>query len=221
MLPAAIGYAWGGWTAALGAFLIAGVARVVAVQLCTFCINSLCHYIGKQTYSSRCSARDSWLMSLVTFGEGYHNYHHEFPYDYRNGVKPWQFDPTKWIIWMLSKVGLARWGPARTILCAEFAAVTLGIRRPNVPAFIAICHSLLSSGSDPSPVRGGYAYGMNKALVQAEAERVHCPQIDRRAVKADPKRVFVAYLGCIIYNPLINPSGNAHTAAPLPCFRNP
>ena len=47
-------------------------------------------------------------MSLVTFGEGYHNYHHEFPYDYRNGVKPWQFDPTKWIIWTLSKVGLAR-----------------------------------------------------------------------------------------------------------------
>ena len=74
-----------------------------------------------------------------------------------------------------------------------------------MPAFIAICHSLLSSGSDPSPVRGGYAYGMNKAPVQAEAERVHCPQIDRRAVKADSKRVFVAYLGCIIYNPLITP----------------
>ena len=125
VLPAAIGYAWGGWTAALGAFLIAGVARVVVVQHCTFCINSLCHYVGKQTYSSRCSARDSWLMSLVTFGEGYHNYHHEFPYDYRNGVKPWQFDPTKWIIWTLSKVGLAnklRRVPADTILRAELAA---------------------------------------------------------------------------------------------------
>ena len=108
VLPTAIGYAWGGWATGLGAFLIAGVARVVAVQHCTFCINSLCHYIGKQTYSSRCSARDSWLMSLVTFGEGYHNYHHEFPYDYRNGVKPWQFDPTKWIIWTLSKVGFTR-----------------------------------------------------------------------------------------------------------------
>ena len=124
-LPASIGYAWGGWTAALGAFLIAGVARVVVVQHCTFCINSLCHYIGKQTYSSRCSARDSWLMAVVTFGEGYHNYHHEFPYDYRNGVKPWQFDPTKWIIWALSKIGLAkklRRVPADTILRAELAA---------------------------------------------------------------------------------------------------
>ena len=125
VLPALIGYAWGGWTTALGAFLIAGVARVVVVQHCTFCINSLCHYIGKQTYSRKCSARDSWLMSIVTFGEGYHNYHHEFPYDYRNGVKPWQFDPTKWIIWTLSRVGLAcklRRVPADTILRAELAA---------------------------------------------------------------------------------------------------
>jgi stearoyl-CoA desaturase (delta-9 desaturase) len=45
-------------------------------------------------------------MALFTFGEGYHNYHHEFQHDYRNGVKPWQFDPTKWSIWILSKVGL-------------------------------------------------------------------------------------------------------------------
>ncbi|MFZ0709591.1 MAG: fatty acid desaturase [Terrimicrobiaceae bacterium] len=125
LLPAVLGYAWEGWTAALGAFLIAGVARVVVLQHCTFCINSLCHYIGKQTYSSRCSARDSWLTALVTFGEGYHNYHHEFPYDYRNGVKPWQFDPTKWIIWTLSKVGLVnklRRVPADAILRAELAA---------------------------------------------------------------------------------------------------
>lgn len=107
VIPAAIGYAWGGWSAALGAFLIAGVARVVVLQHCTFCINSLCHYIGKQPYSSKCSARDSWLTAILTFGEGYHNYHHEFQHDYRNGVKPWQFDPTKWIIWTLNLVGLA------------------------------------------------------------------------------------------------------------------
>ena len=70
-------------------------------------------------------ARDSWIMAVVTFGEGYHNYHHEFQHDYRNGVKPWQFDPTKWIIWTLSKVGLAknlRRVPADTILRAELAA---------------------------------------------------------------------------------------------------
>jgi len=78
----------------------------VVLQHATFCINSLCHYIGAQPYSSKCSARDSWLLAIVTFGEGYHNYHHEFQHDYRNGVKPWQIDPTKWIIWILSKIGL-------------------------------------------------------------------------------------------------------------------
>jgi stearoyl-CoA desaturase (Delta-9 desaturase) len=124
ILPSAIGYAWGGWESALGAFLIAGVARVVFLQHCTFCINSLCHYIGKRPYSTRCSARDSWLMAIVTFGEGYHNYHHEFQHDYRNGVKPWQFDPTKWIIWTLAKFGLAenlRRVPSEKILLAELA----------------------------------------------------------------------------------------------------
>jgi stearoyl-CoA desaturase (delta-9 desaturase) len=40
-------------------------------------------------------------------GEGYHNYHHEFQHDYRNGVKPWQFDPTKRLIWTLSKLDLS------------------------------------------------------------------------------------------------------------------
>ena len=93
-----IGFLWGSWVSASGAFLIAGVARVVVLQHCTFCINSLCHYLGTRPYSSRCSARDSWFMALLTFGEGYHNYHHEFQHDYRNGVKPWQWDPTKWLI---------------------------------------------------------------------------------------------------------------------------
>jgi stearoyl-CoA desaturase (delta-9 desaturase) len=45
-------------------------------------------------------------MALFTMGEGYHNYHHEFQHDYRNGVKPWQWDPTKWLIWSFSKIGL-------------------------------------------------------------------------------------------------------------------
>ncbi|MDB6148828.1 MAG: Stearoyl-CoA 9-desaturase [Chthoniobacter sp.] len=122
VLPAAIGFAYGGWVSALGAFLIAGVARVVFLQHCTFCINSLCHYIGKRPYSSTCSARDSWIMAVFTFGEGYHNFHHHFQHDYRNGVKPWQFDPTKWIIWTLSKLGLAeklRTVPSEKILLAE------------------------------------------------------------------------------------------------------
>ncbi|MBM3846684.1 MAG: acyl-CoA desaturase [Verrucomicrobia bacterium] len=123
-VPAVIGFLYGGWVHALGAFLIAGVARVVFVQHMTFFINSLCHTIGNRPYSSTCSARDSGIMALFTFGEGYHNYHHEFQHDYRNGVKPWQFDPTKWAIWSLAKLGLAsnlRRVPDEKIQLAEIA----------------------------------------------------------------------------------------------------
>ena len=91
--PSLLGFWWNGWQGALGAFLIAGVARIVVLQHCTFLINSACHTIGRQPYSTKCSARDSLFLAFFTFGEGYHNYHHEFQHDYRNGVKPWQFDP--------------------------------------------------------------------------------------------------------------------------------
>jgi stearoyl-CoA desaturase (delta-9 desaturase) len=106
VLPSLAGFLYDGWVGALGGFLIGGIARVVVIQHTTFFINSACHCMGRQPYSTRCSARDSFFLALFTMGEGYHNYHHEFQFDYRNGVKPWQFDPTKWILWVLSKVGV-------------------------------------------------------------------------------------------------------------------
>ena len=123
-LPALLGGLWNGWVGALGGLLIGGVARTVFVQHMTFFINSLCHTLGSRPYSSRNTARDSAIMALFTFGEGYHNFHHAFQHDYRNGVKPWQFDPTKWTIWALNKLGLAhhlRRVPAERILLAEIA----------------------------------------------------------------------------------------------------
>lgn len=133
ILPTAIcGLYYGTWEAALGGFLIVGVLRTVVVQHATFFINSACHYIGSQPYSSSHSARDSWLMAIFTFGEGYHNFHHEFQHDYRNGVKPWQIDPTKWLIWLLSKVGMTselRTVSEAKILLAELKQARLKIQQ--------------------------------------------------------------------------------------------
>ena len=64
--------------------------------------------IGVQPYSLKNTARDSIVTALLTFGEGYHNFHHRFQSDYRNGIRWYHFDPSKWSIWALSKVGLAR-----------------------------------------------------------------------------------------------------------------
>ena len=63
---------------------------------------------GKRPYTDENTARDNFVLAILTWGEGYHNYHHIFQYDYRNGVKWWQYDPTKWLIWTSSKLGLAK-----------------------------------------------------------------------------------------------------------------
>lgn len=88
-----------------GMLLLAGVFRLVVVHHVTFFINSLAHIWGRQPYTDKNSARDNDLLAFFTFGEGYHNFHHIFEYDYRNGVKWWQFDPTKWLISGLSIIG--------------------------------------------------------------------------------------------------------------------
>ena len=106
-LPFVVGYFNGGWMGGLSCFLLAGVARVFFVLNSTFCINSICHIWGAQPHGTEDSSRDSWWISLVTFGEGYHNYHHTHLRDYRNGPKWYNIDPSKWLIFTLSKFGLA------------------------------------------------------------------------------------------------------------------
>jgi stearoyl-CoA desaturase (delta-9 desaturase) len=96
---------WGDW---LGGLLVAGALRITITHQMTFCINSVCHVFGKQTYSERYSARDNWFTAFFTLGEGFHNFHHRFPIDYRNGVRFYDFDPTKWLIKSLHFLGLAK-----------------------------------------------------------------------------------------------------------------
>ncbi len=91
----------------LAHFLLIGFARLVFTHHTTFFINSLAHYWGKRPYTDDNSARDNGILAFFTYGEGYHNYHHRFQLDYRNGIRWWHFDPTKWLIWSLSKLGLA------------------------------------------------------------------------------------------------------------------
>lgn len=106
-LPFIVGFLYKGWVGGLGCFLLAGVGRTFFVLNSTFCINSICHLWGEQPHGKENSSRDGWWVSLVTFGEGYHNYHHKYQSDYRNGPKWYNFDPSKWLIYFLSVMGLA------------------------------------------------------------------------------------------------------------------
>ena len=105
LLPVLLGFFWG---RPLGAFFWGVLLRITLVHHFTYFINSLCHYIGNKTYDPQSTSGDSWYISLLTFGEGYHNYHHKFQWDYRNGIRWFHFDPSKWLIWGLSKIGLAK-----------------------------------------------------------------------------------------------------------------
>lgn len=98
------GLLWGDW---MGGYIYGGILRIAFVQQATFCVNSLAHWLGDQPFDDRNSPRDHFITALVTLGEGYHNFHHEFPSDYRNAIAWYQYDPTKWAICMWNFLGLA------------------------------------------------------------------------------------------------------------------
>jgi stearoyl-CoA desaturase (delta-9 desaturase) len=104
-LPWALGWLCGDpW----GGLVIGGFLRIVAFYHATFSINSVAHILGTQPYSDTDSSRDSWITALITMGEGFHNFHHTFAADYRNGANPWEYDPTKWILNVFTLLGLAK-----------------------------------------------------------------------------------------------------------------
>ena len=126
LLPMAIASLWGD---ALGGFLAGGFVRLIFQWHATFSINSFAHWIGTRPYCLTTSARDSVVTALISFGEGYHNFHHRFQADYRNGVRWYHFDPTKWFVWTCSKLRITwdlRRTPAEAIRRAR-AAVAAGI----------------------------------------------------------------------------------------------
>ena len=92
----------------LGMFLLVGVLRLVLSHHVTFFINSLAHMWGKQPYTDENTARDHHLIALLTYGEGYHNYHHLFQSDYRCGIRWWHLDINKWFISTCALLGLAK-----------------------------------------------------------------------------------------------------------------
>jgi len=92
-----------GW----GGLLFVGAVRIVVIHHTTWFINSWAHTGKRRPYNPDVTANDNWLLAVVAFGEGWHNYHHAFPNDYRNGTRTFDWDPSKWMIWTMSKLGIA------------------------------------------------------------------------------------------------------------------
>jgi stearoyl-CoA desaturase (delta-9 desaturase) len=103
-LPTLVGALFGNPIAGL---LWGGFLRLAVIHHTTFFVNSLAHFLGKPAFNAEVSARDNWLVALLTLGEGYHSFHHRFPSDFRNGILWYQWDPAKWFIGGLKSVRLA------------------------------------------------------------------------------------------------------------------
>jgi len=97
----------------LGGFILTVCLRTVIVLHSAFFVNSYAHTYGMKSYDRGASARDNWIGALLTNGEGFHSFHHRFPGDYRNGIRWYHWDPTKWCIYLMSRAGLA-WDLKRT-----------------------------------------------------------------------------------------------------------
>ncbi|KAI9060513.1 hypothetical protein FKP32DRAFT_1655804 [Trametes sanguinea] len=102
-LPPVIGLLWND---PLGAFVYGGLLARLIVWHCTFLVNSLAHWEGLQPYSDDNTSKSNLILALLTCGEGNHNFH-SFPHDYRSGPSPLDWDPSKWVILLLHRFGLA------------------------------------------------------------------------------------------------------------------
>ncbi len=171
--PMAVGALWGDpW----GGLIIAGLVRMVVNHHTTFSINSFCHRIGKKTYDRDLTASDSWITALMTYGEGYHNFHHHFNSDYRNGIRLYHFDPTKWLIVMMQTLGLV-WG----LRCAN----KWNILQARLLADQQRTHQRLASCSEAVHDRINELLGSALEQLQQAFERVTRLKADYRRIRHD------------------------------------
>jgi stearoyl-CoA desaturase (delta-9 desaturase) len=119
-LGAAFGLGWligGTLTAALTGLLWGGAVRLLVLHHVTFSINSLCHFFGRRRFDTGDESRNLAWLSVLSFGESWHNNHHAFPTSATHGLRWWEIDTSSLLIRGLERVGLAwdvvRIDPAR------------------------------------------------------------------------------------------------------------
>lgn len=91
-----------GWQMFVWAYIIS----TIFVFHGTFVINSLAHVIGKRRFKTRDESKNSFILALITFGEGWHNNHHKFPGSARQGLHWWEIDLSYYGLLLLEKLGI-------------------------------------------------------------------------------------------------------------------
>ena len=98
----------GSWWMAVSVFLWASVVRIFLLHHVTWSINSICHFFGERPFASRDESTNNWPLSVLSFGESWHNNHHAFPTSARHGLLRGQVDLSYRVIRGLEGLRLAR-----------------------------------------------------------------------------------------------------------------
>ncbi|MGH2702499.1 MAG: acyl-CoA desaturase, partial [Actinomycetota bacterium] len=90
------------------AFLWGSLARIFMLHHVTWSINSICHFYGKRDFETTDYSTNNWVLSVISFGESWHNNHHAFPTSAVHGLGRYQFDLSALVIKAMAKLRLAR-----------------------------------------------------------------------------------------------------------------
>jgi stearoyl-CoA desaturase (delta-9 desaturase) len=104
--PALVGFALTGEVAgAVSAFVWGSLVRIFFLHHVTWSINSICHFYGKRPFETTDYSTNNWVLSLISFGESWHNNHHAFPTSARHGLGRGQIDISASLIMLMHKLG--------------------------------------------------------------------------------------------------------------------
>ncbi|MDF1566250.1 MAG: acyl-CoA desaturase [Deltaproteobacteria bacterium] len=99
---AALLFALGGWVWLLWGFFVS----TTLLWHGTFVINSLAHVFGRRRYGTSDDSRNSFLLAVLTCGEGWHNNHHHYQSSSNQGFYWWEWDPTYYLLKLLAAAGV-------------------------------------------------------------------------------------------------------------------
>jgi len=98
------------WQGALEMLVVGFFLSTVLLYNGTFAINSLAHKVGMKRPDGDDESRNSWILNLITLGEGWHANHHRYPNSEAQAITPVEkmTDFTHWILMALHFIGLIR-----------------------------------------------------------------------------------------------------------------
>ena len=105
ILPTLLPHIW--WEEHLVTCFFLNLFRIVCLYHITWLVNSLAHLWGNHPYDASINPVENIIVSAAAAGEGFHNYHHTFPYDYSTSEHGWKINFTTFFIDFMAQIGLA------------------------------------------------------------------------------------------------------------------